>query len=267
MEIIAHRGVHRRKEEENTTFAFNKAVLLGCPMIELDVRCTCPRDKQLVVIHDDIFNVRGFKVRVADQRLDQLIESGLVVDRLIGAGGHNLAPELRIPTLRFVLKLFLHRTKINIELKDAGSGLALYLTLDRMLRNVKPEIARESLKNLVVSSFLKEELLLFKAYELGAQIETALLLSRLSPSRIGRGRLGNWLKKNNIQALHMPYEIVTAEAVNYFKSKEIGVRIYTLNILEQMEYFESIGVQGIFTDKAEEFIRTQRTPLANVVAS
>ena len=72
MEIIAHRGAHDAKVKENTIAAFERAIKLGCPMIELDCRLT--KDKQLVVSHGGWTVCKDKVIFVTDFTLEELVK-------------------------------------------------------------------------------------------------------------------------------------------------------------------------------------------------
>ncbi len=119
--VVGHRGVPKL-HQENTLAGFRRAVELGLPAIELDVRLT--RDRKAVVLHDH--NLRrltdsGFDVD--DLTWDQI--SRLRIRREIPMGTDPGGKEVfvryereeRIPLLAEVLAEVAARVVINIELK------------------------------------------------------------------------------------------------------------------------------------------------------
>ena len=245
MEIIAHRGVHSKKEEENTLRAFSRAVATGCTMLELDVRRT--KDNQLIVAHDPSFFFRGHEIFINHHNLDYLLDSGLVMNRVLLADD----AKFKIPTIQLVLKFFLHRIKINIELKDPYSSLLLGETMDHLIKNSR--LQQENLKQIIVSSFLPDELLLFrKAYP---DIPLALLLGVYSSAIFLPRKWVKWLKQNNIEAVHLSHRTATQRTIVFFKDRGFKVRVYVVNDLEALPFYQACEVDGIFTDRPGEFMK------------
>src|SRR5689334_19660728 len=139
--VLAHRGA-RGHAPENTLAAFDKALQLHAPWIELDVQW---HDGKLWVFHD--------------ARLERCTNgTGWLVDhtsatlaRLDAGGGQ------RIPLLGDVLAHLKHRISVNIELKTgAGTAAAVADVLrDALTRGWKEE-------QFLVSSFHLPELREFK---------------------------------------------------------------------------------------------------------
>jgi len=107
--VIAHRGFSGQYPE-NTMVAFQKAIELGCDMIELDVNFS--KDKELVVIHDDkLDRTTNGKGRVYDYSLKEI--------RNLDAGswyGGYFSGE-KVPTLKEVLQMAKDKIPVNIEIK------------------------------------------------------------------------------------------------------------------------------------------------------
>src|SRR3954468_326610 len=80
--VVGHRGVPRL-HQENTLAGFRRAVALGIPAVELDVRLTA--DGRAVVIHDsELDRLTGDRASVIDLTWDQL--SRLRVRRELAMG-------------------------------------------------------------------------------------------------------------------------------------------------------------------------------------
>jgi glycerophosphoryl diester phosphodiesterase len=104
--VVAHRGASST-HPENTLPAFEAAIELGAPAIELDVRLTA--DGHAVVMHDpDVSRTTGGRGLVHELTVDQL--------RRLDAG----APErpARVPLLAEVLDLASGRAAVAIEIKN-----------------------------------------------------------------------------------------------------------------------------------------------------
>lgn len=246
MEIIAHRGLlfDRHVEQENSIRAFTNALTMGCPMIELDVRRT--RDHHLIVAHDPFFYVKGERVVIGRYRLEQLINAGDVTNHYDDAEPGQTS---KIPTLELVLKLFLRDIKINIELKGSWTGEPLAGTLIRLLG--EQALDPRWLNKITVSSFALEELRGFR------QFFRDIPAGYLSPtlfSKNAQHTLFSALQKENVQAVHLSKDIVSQELVADYKKAGFLVRVYTVNDTKMLPFYKEWGVDGIFTDKAGEFL-------------
>jgi len=119
--VVGHRGVVRL-HQENTLAGFRRAVALGIPAIELDVRLTA--DNQAVVFHDmDLHRLTGTPRNVSDLTWDQLSRLRLRRDVRMGIDATGSAVvmhydrEERIPLFAEVLAEVAHKVAINVELK------------------------------------------------------------------------------------------------------------------------------------------------------
>ena len=119
--IVGHRGVPAL-HQENTLAGFRRALSLGIPAIELDVRLT--KDGKLVVFHDsDVSRMTGRPGVVAQLTWDQVSKLRIRRDVPMGIkpnGSPVMAKydkEERIPLLAEVLSEIAPKAAINIELK------------------------------------------------------------------------------------------------------------------------------------------------------
>jgi glycerophosphoryl diester phosphodiesterase len=119
--VVGHRGVPRL-HQENTLAGFRRAVELGVPAVELDVRLTA--DRRVVVLHDnELERLTGVRRNVIDLTWDQLsrIRIRREVPMGIDAAGRRVVMrydrEEPIPLLAEVLAEIAGAVAINIELK------------------------------------------------------------------------------------------------------------------------------------------------------
>ena len=119
--VVGHRGVPRL-HQENTLAGFRRAVALGVPAVELDVRLTA--DRQAVVFHDaDLKRMTGDSRDVSDLTWDEL--SQIPIRREIPMGLDATGSALvvryerqeRVPLFSEVLAELGDRVAINVELK------------------------------------------------------------------------------------------------------------------------------------------------------
>jgi len=133
MNLIGHRGV-AGLELENTRTSFIRAVRLGLPAVELDVRKT--KDDKLVVCHDDdLERIAHRPEKIKDLKLRNLQKIELI------DGSH-------IITLKDALKI-LKDTHAIIEMKDTGCARELMKVLD-WFPNQHISIASFKLQELVL---------------------------------------------------------------------------------------------------------------------
>lgn len=244
MQIIAHRGAHRDPSEENTPSAFVRAIVLGFPMMELDVRLT--KDDYLVVHHDPEILHEGRRVPIRTHLFRDLLEAGNCTNDPVRFGQSR-----KCPTLELVLDICLAQIRINVELKEKDSGKVFTDLLTKMSGFYKTFQSGEILTKLLVSSFEENELVVVKnAYP---QMEAAFLEKRFGFPlySVDRKRLDR-LKRFGIDAIHLPYRKASREVVDYLKhQQQFAVRVYTVNDLDSMFNCLNLGVDGVFTDKSE----------------
>jgi glycerophosphoryl diester phosphodiesterase len=119
--VVGHRGVPHL-HQENTLAGFRRAVSLGVPAIELDVRIT--RDRRAVCVHDsDLQRLTGLRGDVIDLVWDQL--SRLRVQKHLAMGNDvhgepvfaTYEREEPIPLLAEVLSEVATAVVVNVEIK------------------------------------------------------------------------------------------------------------------------------------------------------
>ena len=248
MEIIAHRGVHNGAIWENTITAFEKAVKLDCRWMELD--CCLTKDNILVVTHGGWAIAQDRVIFIKDRTLEELVTLGVVADSMERRG----KPKRQMPTLELVLRNFIRRIRINIELKNKGSASVLYGTLRKMLEE-EPLLWPWFKYRLIVSSFICEEAADFK--KLYPDIETAISWDGLNFSRrLKMLSLACTMSKFNIEGIQINHRIADKEIVPFFKNRGYKVRVYTVNDGRLIPALLNLGVDGIFTDRVE-FMRRQ----------
>lgn len=133
--LFAHRGASA-EAPENTLEAFERAIVHGADVLELDVHRTL--DDEVVVFHDEtVDRTTNGTGRVAARTLSELraLDAGWgFTDR---SGAHPFRERgLKVPLLAEVLGAF-STAAFNVELKAADDRL-LRLTLD-VLKRVVPE--------------------------------------------------------------------------------------------------------------------------------
>jgi glycerophosphoryl diester phosphodiesterase len=221
--VIGHRGAMGH-ETENTIASIEKAIELGVDMIEIDVFQV--KSGETVVFHDD--------------ELDRLTNAGGKIEdwsyfelrKAVVNGGH------KIPLLQDVLKTIEHKTKLNIELKGAG-------TSDRVNFIMSKYIERNGWKteDFLISSFNWDELKEMRSRN--ADIPIAVLTEEDPLDAIPIAI------ELNAVAINPNYKMLTAD--NSIKIQEAGFKIYTWTVNETQDILmmKRLGVDGIITNYPE----------------
>lgn len=210
---IGHRGA-KGHLPENTLASFEKAIVLGVDMIELDVRLSF--DKVPMVIHDETIDRTTSK-------------TGLVTD--------YSAKELQalgIPALIDVFELVDNRCEINVEIKTFSATQAV---LNLIAKNTFNQ------SKILISSFdwnaLQEVRFHDEDIRIGVLTETDLDLAMA------------FAKFIKAEAIHPYYHLLTAENVEKIKEKGFKVFPWTINEPEDITFVKSFEVDGIITDFPE----------------
>jgi glycerophosphoryl diester phosphodiesterase len=210
--IGAHRG-YSAKYPENTLSAFKNA---KADFIEFDVTLT--KDEEIVIIHDNtIDRTTNGHGKVSDFTLKEL-------------KNFTIYPDEKIPTLEEALILCKEMNMpVNIELKKVFNNEKIFLK--KVLNRVKKF---EFEKKVLISSFEHDYLNFFKKNN----ISTAALFDKIFEI--------DYLKKLNIDSVHISKEITTKELLE--KLKNYKVLIYTVNSKKEANKLFSMGVYGIFSN-------------------
>jgi glycerophosphoryl diester phosphodiesterase len=85
--VVGHRGV-LALHQENSLAGFRRAVSLGVPALELDVRLTA--DRRAVVLHDsDLLRLTGTARSIADLTWDQVSRLQIYRELYMGVDVHG----------------------------------------------------------------------------------------------------------------------------------------------------------------------------------
>ncbi len=228
MEIIAHRGASGYAPE-NTVAAFKKAVCMGAKSVEFDVQMT--KDGQLVVIHDySLDRTTTGAGMVMETTYDELKE--------LDAGSwysREFAGE-KVPLLSEVLSVFPSDMTINIEIKKATlETRQVELDVYQLVKDM------HLLDQVIFSSFdhqCLKKLLNIEGIRVGVLISSAMI----EPI--------TYLMKNGLNnySLNQNADFIDETFVKNAHAKGLKVFSYTVNTKKIGQYFESIGVDGIFTN-------------------
>jgi len=220
--VLAHRGA-RGHAPENTLAAFDKAIELKAPWVELDVQLHAD---QLWVFHDQrLERCTNGKGWLADHKVEAL--------RQLDAGGGQ-----RIPYLREVLHHLKGRISVNVELKTGDGTAAAVATALReaVASGWKPA-------QFLVSSFHLPELREFKRrmpeVPLGVLLCGVPLHLAAAATELGA------------QVLSVDRDFAEPELIADAHSRGMKVYVFTVNEREDIARFRAQGVDGVFTDFPE----------------
>ncbi len=214
---IGHRGAMGYRPE-NTLPAFDLALSMGCPWIELDVH-VC--QGELVVIHDrDLERTTNGTGQVDEVSFEYL--------RSLDAGGGA-----QVPTLTEVIDLIVGHARINIELKGTDTALPVSHLLNQYCeRGYKPE-------DFMLSSFDHTELRLAD-------------LSFRRGALFGRRRDGEDRVQIAVDldawSLNPLLSSVSKQEIDDAHQAGLRVLVYTVNSAEDITRMRDLGVDGIFTN-------------------
>ena len=223
---FAHRGASGY-EPENTLKSFSKALELGAPWIEFDVRAV---EDELVVFHDRTLpRLTGASGSVHKQSLAYL--------RTLKVKGTE-----QIPLLSEVLSLLQGRARAQIELKGGGSGQPTGRYLTTLLAE------GWSADSFLVSSFDHEELAAFKRECPLVPIGILLYGYPINTPDIARV-LGAY-------SVHLDVDTVTPKRVSTLHEFGLKVFVYTVNEPNDIAAMRAIGVDGVFSDYPDRVLST-----------
>lgn len=222
--VIGHRGAMGH-ETENTIASIEKAMELNVDMIEIDVFKV--KSGEIVVFHDETLD----RLSNAPGKIEEWhyfdLKNKVVLD-----GGH------KIPLLQDVLKTINHQTKLNIELKGAG-------TTDRVNFIINSYIKEKGWKteDFIISSFKWDELRAMR--EINPDIPIAILTEKDPADAIAIA------KELRAEAINPNFRMLTRD--NNIAIQEAGFKIYvwTVNDPQDILAMKRFGVDGIITNYPE----------------
>ena len=252
--VIAHRGASAYAPE-HTFAAYDMALELGADYIEQDLQMT--RDGVLVVMHDDTLDRtargEGCSGRVIERTLAELrhCSAGRWYNEERPALAKAAFDEERIPTLDDVIVRYAGRSRFYIETKNPeeapGMEEALVALLEKHGLADAPD--RGGLPAVIIQSFSAESLR--RIAELAPALPRVQLLERISSSQaiallpeIARFAHGVGPARTTVDGA----------LVEAARDHSLIVHPYTVNEESEMRRLMSLGVDGMFTDRADMLI-------------
>ncbi|MBQ1917498.1 MAG: glycerophosphoryl diester phosphodiesterase membrane domain-containing protein [Lachnospiraceae bacterium] len=221
--IMAHRG-DSVSAPENTLPAFRKAIQNGADAAELDVQLT--KDGTVIVLHDSsLKRTTGLKKNVWEVTYDQIkdLDNGSFYD-----------PKYeftRIPTLDQVLKVCKGELYLNIEIKRTGHDAGI---VEKTLEVIS---ANHYEKDCDITSFDYDTLRMVK--KINPEIYTVYTTT------VGGGSLA---RLKDINAFSVEQNFVTAEFVQYMRSENKGIFVWTVDEPSMMNRMIDLNVDAIITN-------------------
>jgi len=215
--VVAHRGASAY-EPENTLRAIAKAVDLGAPVVEVDVR-RC-KSGELVIFHDeDLSRLFNINTKLSDLTLQEL--------RKYKVGGIA-----EIPTLNEVLEFVKGKVKLFIEVKEKGiEGSVVSMVRDSGL-----------LDDVAIISFYHEVIVNVKNLEPKAHVGLITSHPYLNIHN---------LTKYGVEILLPRHNLVTGRLVKEVRSRGIKIIPWVVNDVALAIKLRNLGVDGIASDKPD----------------
>ncbi|NEQ76080.1 MAG: glycerophosphodiester phosphodiesterase [Okeania sp. SIO2C9] len=223
--IIAHRGASGLVEFENTLASFEKAIELGVPMVEFDVRKT--QDNLFVTFHDE--SIDGMKI--SDLNYQKLLD----ISRQKG---------FDVPLIEDVLKLCRGKIKLDIELKEVGYELEIVNLVKKYL----------DYQDYVIKSFLDAAIIAVKKAD--NRITTGLLLGVGKPQKLIATRLSEIFPEFRLFTTKADFVSPNYQLIKFgfvWRMKLINQKIYvwTINDENLMVKIVKQGVFALITDRPD----------------
>jgi len=243
--IYGHRGLPS-KAPENTLASFKKATTISdLKWIELDVAIT--KDEQLVIIHDDYLDRTTNMIGEVTQ-----LDYNEIKHASAGSWFNNEYEAERLPTLKDIIDLA-NKTKLNLNIELKGvSGSNGSVLSESMVTQVAEML--KSLNNqieVLISSF---NIYLVKLAEaMMPQYQRALIFKASAFDKDWR----TLLNFCNSSIINIEDTKLTQARVKEIKNAGYSLNVWTVNNQSRANQLANWGVDGIFTDKADELIHLQ----------
>jgi glycerophosphoryl diester phosphodiesterase len=240
MLVIAHRGASD-EFPENSLLAFEQAIAAGVNGIELDVHFH-QQSEQYIVLHDVYLDKTTNGIgHYNDFSINQLTQLTL------GQGQH-------LVTLPQALALIKGRVFVNIELKTVESSV---INLEYQLAILHDILCHAmtcdqfTVEQLILSSF--NHLAIYQCNRQLEQFSRAALISH-NPYN-----LQGIIDKLGVSLLNVDIHCLNQKLVTNCHEIGLGVWVYTVDRIEDIQSCSNFGVDGIFTNSPRNSINQLST--------
>ena len=220
---IAHRGLHNKKNPENSLGAFKRSIKANLP-IEFDVHIL--KDDSLVVFHDDnLKRMTGLNKDIKDLTYPEIKDLKLK------------STKEKIPTLREVLNLVGGRVLLDIEIKTDVKSKKICKLLAKELDSYKGKYMVKSFDPRFIAWFKKNRPNVFR----GLLISNSARYGKLTKFCLSWFCMNLYCKPN---FLAIQKNLMNDKRVNKYKDKGIKILIWTIR---DTKWYETDGI--IFEDR------------------
>jgi glycerophosphoryl diester phosphodiesterase len=253
---IAHRGA-RSIAPENTLLAAKRAYEIGADLWETDVTVTS--DDHLILMHDNLLLRTTNVSRCFPDRKDQPVHQfslqeiraldagswfldqdpfGQIAANMVTSNQLDACKGEKVPTVEEALVFTKQcRWKINLELKILTKEMDGFPLVARILELIKRVgIATDQV---VISSFNHRWL---------QEIRT------LCPSILTQALIGDTNAKKidwstfEFETYNVNHLLIDEIQIQHAQSKGKQINVFTVNDIDDMLYYQKLGVAGLFTD-------------------
>ncbi|MDK9864265.1 glycerophosphodiester phosphodiesterase [Staphylococcus equorum] len=254
---IAHRGASGYAPE-HTFFSYDKShEEFNADYIELDLQMT--KDGNLIAMHDeDVERTTGHKGKVEDYTTEELkkMDAGSWFNKKYPQYAKKKYKGAKIPTLEEILNRYGDEANYYIETKspDVYPGME-----EKLLHSLKKYnlLNEQNLSEgqVVIQSFSQESLL--KVANMNNQIPLVQLVDKYKLSTF----TGKDLKfiASYAKSIAPEYSDLDSATVQKLHQYNLKVHPYTVNTEKDMKKMLSIGVDGIFSNYIDKYIKLKNT--------
>ena len=226
---IAHRGgplMYNQALPENSLAAISRALDAGVTAVEID-----------------IYQIEGELVVTHDRRLGRVVSGkGIITDLpLAYLRQQTLENGEPLPTLHDVLALVKDRALLNIEIKGANCVPVLNQQLTTFVHE-----HQLTFEQYIVSSFDHQQL--FQSLKFMPQVRRAALIEGIPLD------YAQCCEPLQAYAFNTHLSFITAELFADARKRGLKNWVYTVNNEDDWRWLESMGADGMFTDKPSAFV-------------
>ncbi|GKQ43255.1 glycerophosphoryl diester phosphodiesterase [Companilactobacillus sp. RD055328] len=238
--IYAHRGVPSLAPE-NTIAAFKEINNTNTNWLETDISIT--QNEELFILHDDYLDrttsLKGAITETASEEVKKADAGSWYDSKFIGE---------HVPSLSETIDLINeNKLNVNLEIKGVVAKNSNHLA-DVLVRKLSDEIDRLNPDlEILISSF--NPIMLLKLQEYQPNLKYACLFDKETL----KDDWNLYLQACNAKVINVENKTLTKEQVNKFKEQGYEVNVWTVNDKKRAEQLFDWGVDGIFTNIAQEF--------------